>query len=141
MRSLVLLLVCALATSGAGKKMAKKAPTAGSTAKVILQLEREWVRAAATQDRATVERILADDWTSTDFRGKTVTKAQAISELQGANVSASSIELGEMKVRVAGTTAIVTGRDRSLRYAWMDVFLKRNGRWQAVASQSTRIEE
>jgi len=29
------------------------------------------------------------------------------------------------------------GKDTSGRYTWIDVFVKRNGRWQAVASQST----
>ena len=53
-----------------------------------------------------------------------------------------------MKVRVFGTTAIVTGsdtekstykgKDSSGKYVWTDVFVERNGRWQAVASQSTK---
>ena len=49
-----------------------------------------------------------------------------------------------MKVRVFGDTAVVTasdteesslkGKDTSGKYVWMDVFVMRNGRWQAVAS-------
>ena len=60
-------------------------------------------------------------------------------ELESA-AKAPAIELGEMKVRVLGSTVIVTGKDRTGKYAWMDIFLKRNGHWQAVASQSTRVE-
>jgi hypothetical protein len=54
-----------------------------------------------------------------------------------------------MKVRVFGNTAVVTGsdtekstykgKDSSGKYAWMDVFANRNGRWQAVASESTMV--
>ncbi len=139
MRTLVLLLVFSLTALGATKK-AKKASAAVSPTKIILQMERDWVHAAAAKDRATVDRILADDWTSTDFRGKTVTKPQAMSELESATAAAPALELGEMKVRVIGTTAIVTGKDRTGKYGWMDVFMKRDGHWQAVASQSTRIE-
>jgi len=52
-----------------------------------------------------------------------------------------------MKVRVFGDTAVVTGsddekssyksKDTSGHYLWSDVFVKREGRWQAVASQGT----
>ena len=30
------------------------------------------------------------------------------------------------------------GKDSSGKYVWTDVFVERNGRWQAVASQSTK---
>jgi ketosteroid isomerase-like protein len=60
-----------------------------------------------------------------------------------------TVELGEMKVRVFGNTAIVVGsdtekstyhgKDSSGQYSWTDVFVKRNGQWQAVASQSTKV--
>jgi hypothetical protein len=31
------------------------------------------------------------------------------------------------------------GKDSSGQYSWTDVFVKRNGQWQAVASQSTKV--
>jgi Ketosteroid isomerase homolog len=55
----------------------------------------------------------------------------------------------DMKVQVHGDTAVVTyrstdkgnykGNDLSGQYRWTDVFVKRNGRWQIVAGQGTRI--
>jgi ketosteroid isomerase-like protein len=60
-----------------------------------------------------------------------------------------SITVGDMKVRVFGETAIVTGsldakstykgKDTSGHLLWIDVFVKRQGRWQDVASQTTPI--
>lgn len=54
-----------------------------------------------------------------------------------------------MKVRVFGNTAVAVGsdtekstnhgKDSSGRYAWMDVFVRRNGLWEAVVSESTKI--
>jgi len=54
-----------------------------------------------------------------------------------------------MKVRVFGNTAVVTGtdtekssykgKDTSGKYVWTDVFVQRNGRWQAAASQSVKV--
>jgi hypothetical protein len=110
---------------------------ASPTAKILTQMERDWARA---KDFKTLDRILADDWLSTDFQGKTTTKAQALAALK-TNPAQQPMELGEIKVRVFGTTAVVTGKDTTGRFAWMDVFVKRNGRWQAVASQSTKIEK
>ena len=31
------------------------------------------------------------------------------------------------------------GKDSSGEYVWMDVFVKKSGKWQAVASQSTKV--
>ena len=56
-----------------------------------------------------------------------------------------------MKVRIYGTTAIVTGtdtekseyhgKDSSGKYVWTDVWVMRDGRWQAVASQSVKVSK
>jgi ketosteroid isomerase-like protein len=115
----------------------------------LLQLEREWNQALLTRDFKTLERIMAEDWTGIDFRGMTITKADSITELKTGDSNNQSVELGEMKVKVLGNTAVVMGsdtekskyhgKDSSGQYAWMDVFVKRNGRWQAVASESTKI--
>ena len=55
-----------------------------------------------------------------------------------------------MKVRVFGDTAVVTGTEvettvqdgktSSDHYVWTDVFVKRNGKWLAVASQTALIK-
>lgn len=114
-----------------------------SVATVLMQMERDWSRAGIRKDFKTLDRIMADDWVSVDLQGNVITKTRALDAVRAAASSGQSIELGAMKVRVFGSTAIVTGtgKDSSARYAWMDVFVKRNGRWQAVASQSTRLEK
>jgi ketosteroid isomerase-like protein len=123
----------------------------GSVEKTILQMERDWTEAGLKKDAKTMDRIVADDWTATDFLGKTVTKSQAIAEMKSGESVSQSVTLGEMKVRVFGNTAIVTGsdtekstykgKDSSGKYVWTDVFVNRNGKWQAVASQSTKVDK
>lgn len=137
---LCLLLVVAVFICAAEKPPAKKATTA-SVVKLLLQMERDWSQAGVRKDAKTMDRILADDWVSVDFHGKTINKAQAMAELKATAATGQSLELGDMKVRVFGDAAVVTGADRSGKFAWMDLFMKRNGRWQAVASQSTKIEQ
>lgn len=127
----------------AAKPPAKKAkaPTTASVVRTLLQMEQDWSQAGVRKDSTAIDRIIAEDWVSVDFQGHTVTKAQALAELRSAKVPAQPIDMGEMKVRVFGDMAVVSGQDRSGKYAWMDVFIKRTGRWQAVASQSTKVEK
>jgi ketosteroid isomerase-like protein len=147
MRTVYLLMALSLPVWGAAKK---KAPAA-SVPNTLMQMERDWSQAGLKKDFKTLDRILADDWVSIDSLGQATTKAQTLAAMKSSQSSQQSIELGEMKVRVFGTAAVVTGtdvekgsykgQDSSGKYSWMDVFVKRNGRWQAVVSQSTKIEK
>ena len=101
------------------------------------------------KDVDTLNRILAEDWIGIDFEGTILNKAQALQGIASGSGSLQSTVLRDIKVRVYGNTAIVTGsdtekgqfhgRDSSGRYLWTDVFVHRNGRWQAVSSQSTKL--
>ena len=122
---------------------------AAAIEQTLKQMERDWNQATIAKDFKTVDRIMADDWTGVDFHGMTVTKAETMEELKSGESSNESVELGEMQVKVFGNTAMVMGtdtekstyqgKDSSGKYAWLDVFTMRDGRWQAVASQSTKI--
>ncbi len=122
---------------------------AASVEQTLKQMERDWNQATIAKDFKMVDRIMADDWTGVDFRGVIVTKAETMEELKSGESSNESVELGEMQVKVFGNTAVVMGtdtekssyhgQDSSGKYAWIDVFTMRDGRWQAVASQSTKL--
>jgi ketosteroid isomerase-like protein len=61
------------------------------------------------------------------------------------------VEATDVKVRIYGDTAVVTGRgiykekykgaDYHSDERWISVFVKKNGRWQCVASQATLIDK
>ena len=133
---------------GQAKPAASQADTA-SVEQTVMQMERDWIQASLKKDAAALGKILADDWSAIGFQGTTTSKAEALAELKSGVAATQSVELGDMKVRVFGNTAIVTGgdtekgtykgKDSSGKYMWTDVFVQRNGRWQAVASQSTKV--
>jgi len=118
---------------------------------VLIQIEKDWNQAIIAKDYQTVDKIMANDWVGIDFKGMKVTKEETLAELKSGESSNETVELGEMTVKVYGNTAVVIGsdtekstyhgKDSSGRYAWMDVFVKRAGQWQVVASQSTKIGE
>ena len=143
-----------LATSALAFGQAQKSDAASVEA-TLTQIERDWSQVGANKanidaDTKTMDRIMADDWVGLDFLGNANTKTQAIANLKSGSATTQSIELGPLKVRVFGNTAIVTGsdtekstykgKDSSGKYVWTDVFVNRNGRWQAVASESTKVQ-
>ena len=151
-RILAVAVLVAVATSFALGQMAdkqEKTKTKGGTAGVeqaLMQMERDWTEASLKKDAATLDKILADDWVGQGPTG-TAPKAEALADLKSGDNKLDSITLGDMKVRVFGDTAIVTGsddekssykgKDTSGHWIWTDVFVKRQGRWQAAASQGT----
>lgn len=148
MRKLIVVLMVAGSSIAFGQS--GKADTS-SVEKTLMQMERDWTEAGLKKDVKTFDRIIADDWVALDFLGKTVTKAEAVADLKSGSSTNQSVQLGEMKVRTFGNTAVVTGsdtekstykgKDSSGKYVWTDVFVNRNGRWQVVASQSTKLEK
>ena len=114
----------------------------------IIQMEKDWVQAALKKDAGAMDRIIADDWIGIAFDGTALTKGAVLNDLRSGTTVSHTIELGPLKVRVYGDTAIVNGsstekstwqgKDTSGHYMLVDVFVNRNGRWQVVSSQVTK---
>jgi ketosteroid isomerase-like protein len=125
----------------------------------ILRMEREFAVATMRNDMAALDRIMADDYTFTDSSGTVRTKTQMLADLAQVLAQANvmnvykieSINPDELKVRVYGDSAVVTGRTRlkaytadqsiSDQYRFRRVWVKQQGRWQLVANHSTRIAQ
>ena len=100
---------------------------------------------------AASDRVVADDWIGTSWNGQTQTKAQIVEELKTGVYKAPSVNVDNIKVRVFGDVAIATlsqteksqykGKDSSGRYLYTDVWVKRNGKWQVVASHGHKAEQ
>lgn len=125
----------------------KKAP---STSEVIKQLEREWTDAQKAGDIARLSQIIADDWSGLGTDGNKSVKADFLNNIKSGRSKMTAFEFGPMDVKVLGNVAIVqgsdteksvtNGQDSSGKWVWMDVFVKRDGKWQAVRSQSAQVK-
>jgi len=116
---------------------------------VLRHIEREWEDANKNKDKAWLERNLADEYTAINSRGKMFNKTEDIADTLSNADTITSGELSNMQVRVHGDTAVVTGRlhrvgkdkngsfDRN--YIFTDTFIKRDGRWQVISTQSTLV--
>jgi len=125
-----------------------KADSDAVTSQTLQAMERDWLNAEKNRDAAAFEKLVADDWIAINPDGKRKTKVERAAEIKTSNIDSAT--LGDMKVRVFGDTAVVTGTDDEVttkdgnktsdHYVWTDVFVKRNGKWLAVASQTAQIK-
>jgi ketosteroid isomerase-like protein len=126
----------------------------------VRDLEERWAQAVVRGDRAFFERVLAEDFTHTSHSGVFKTRAQWLSEAKAGNRAEPKVGttrydamgLDDLAVRVYGDTAVATGRTTPKgqnskgqpitgQYRFLRVWVKRQGRWQAVAFQGTRISQ
>lgn len=110
----------------------------------ITRLEHEWGAACKARNKAFLQQLYATEYLLTDYDGATYTKEQDIARIMAADMSRVTFALGDLRVRVYGAVAIVTGLNtvteagKSRSYRMTDAFVKRDGRWQIVATQNTR---
>ena len=123
----------------------------------ILKLEREWADSNKTHNAEAVKRLVADDAVIVYPDGSTATKADEVRTIESGAITADAFEMLDPKVTVIDAdAAFITGRsvikngkftmpnqkkpiDISGEYRFLDVYAKRDGKWQAVASQATKI--
>jgi ketosteroid isomerase-like protein len=119
-------------------------------ADLISDIEQQIANAWVNHDRAAIEAILAAEWSVTDSTGQVLTKEQVMQETFGsADRRIQAMVIDEVRVRTFGDTAVVTGRTRAtgsyrgasstvvLRFT--DVFVRRDARWQVVASHGSAV--
>jgi len=116
---------------------------------VLRQIEREWGVAIKSKDKAWFERSLADEYTAIGSSGQVRNKAEDIAEMLSNTDTVTTDELSQMKVQVNGDTATVIGRQHLVgkdkngsfdrNYIFTDTFVRRDGRWQVISSQSTLV--
>ena len=137
------------ACCGASYGQATKS-TASADAEALKQLERDWSDAQKAADMDKLNQIVADDWTGLSSDGTKMTKKQFLADVKSGANKLQSFEFGPMDVKMLGNIAVVQGsdtekssnkgKDTSGKWAWMDVFVKRDGKWQAVRSQSAKVQ-
>lgn len=140
-----------LVTLMAGSLYSSPAETSQTSniAQQLSQIEQRIAKAVVEGDLATYDSVLASDWTTIDLTGRVLSKSQVMRELASKERQIDSATIDDVRVREFGKVAVVTGRTTAtgsyqgqritvvLRFT--DVFAKRDGRWQVVASQGTQV--
>jgi len=142
----ITLLIAAAATTFSQTSLKTDAPKDNSE-QAVLQAIQTWLDADEHHDRATLDRLIADDFVGTAPRGRMVTKQDIIPEEGTTGGHSLSITAQDIKVRLLGDTAIAVGRGLpktqgqetrpELRFTL--VFAKRADRWQMVAAHLSPV--
>ena len=115
----------------------------------LIELEQRWDAAFHSHDQKFIETLLADEFVATYGDGSRGDKAKELSLATDTKQQVDSSRLDEFIIKIFGNTAVVwftqilvgpvNGKPTEVRYRYVDVWVIRNGRWLAVASQSTRL--
>ena len=142
-------LFCLLAVVPAVSVSGAQSQGVRSDQEILIQLERDWDDAFHRGDVGFIENVLADEFMATYGDGTRVDKAKELALVAQSNQQVDSSTLNEFTVKVYGDTAVVwftqhlrgpsQGRTLAVTYRYVDVFVIRAGRWQCVASQSTKV--
>jgi ketosteroid isomerase-like protein len=125
---------------------------ANNVEKAVMDLERSYRDAVAKQDVQALGRILAEDFIATSSRGEIRDKTKEIDDIKpSADYKMEDFSLEDIRVRVFGDTAIVTGRSilqvafrgqsSTSNFRYTRVYVKRKGLWLVVSQQLTRLPQ
>jgi ketosteroid isomerase-like protein len=122
---------------------------AQSNEEQLKKLETDRAAAAVKGDVATLEKQTADDYTFINLYGQMSDKSQMVTAFKTGQTKLTSDEVSDMKVRVYGNTAVITGKvdvagtmagkDTKAQLMFTRVYVKKGGQWQSVAFQQTRV--
>lgn len=119
------------------------------TAKQIEQLVRKFLAEVPKNDPRIFQEFFADDVIYTRSAGVTVTKADILKniDVRATNEPAATYEGDDFTVHPYGNMAVINFRliqhngEQTNYFRDTGTFLKRNGKWQAVAWQATKAAQ
>ena len=117
--------------------------------KLIRQMEEDRVQAGVRKDVEAISAATTEDYLQIDFDGKVLNRSAVLRRIKSSEIQLRSNSLDDMLVRIFGDTAVVTarstpkgtmnGKDFGGPIRYSRVYVKRDGRWQVVMFQMTRI--
>lgn len=115
----------------------------------VLATEKAWTDAHRTGDFATLAHLMADDYVRINPDGSVSNRAHTLATYQPEQHHWDLAEGDQYDVRVNGDTATVIGRwtargvnnGQAFNYQarFLSIYVRRDGRWQMAAEQSTEI--
>jgi ketosteroid isomerase-like protein len=144
----VVLIVGFAAVTFSGGVLAQRG-SVQSDQEILIALERGWNDAFYKRDVTYIENLLADEFIATYDDGTRGDKQKELALVATFNQQVESAVQDDFIVKVYRDTAVVwftlnlvgikQGQRSPLTLRYTDVWVFRDGRWQCVSSQSTRV--
>ncbi|HEX4945344.1 MAG TPA: nuclear transport factor 2 family protein, partial [Blastocatellia bacterium] len=103
-----------------------------------------WREARKRGDTEAMSRLMAEEWTATNSDGLIITKERELAGAKAGNWKDRPINIKDkVTARAYGDTAVLTFRVKNeTGYSQaIEVWVKRQGRWQWIVGQSTKLAE
>ena len=118
-------------------------------AQTIIDLDRKRMEAMGKKDFATLESVIGDDLIYAHSNARLDTKQSLIGNMKSGATVYTSVEPSDVKAQDLGDVVVLTGvaqikvvsngTPNAFGVRFTDVYAKRNGHWQMVTWQSTRL--
>jgi len=116
----------------------------------LLQLENDMAQAWVQRDAQTLMRTLADDYTLSGTDDFLIDKDEYLAGLDNPEFRTTSAMVDDLRIRVYGDAAVVTGRavyrgwskkggKYVRRFRFTDAFIRRDGAWKCVATHASGL--
>lgn len=125
------------------------AQSVGESERELLRIQDEWAAARVKRDVAYLERLYAKEFRVQSMRGSIVSREADIGAFASGELKPDRVQDQDMEVSVYGDTALVTGIENvagtykgnygAMALRFLNVFVRRDGRWQLVIHQSTLV--
>jgi len=115
----------------------------------IVQTLHDACKAYRDGDAARIEYLLTDDFTLTDADAVVTTRADDIQHAKNGTLKYTIFENSDMKVRLHGDAAVVTGTTKvagtagtvpfAANFQFTDTMVRQGGRWRVASSHISRL--
>jgi ketosteroid isomerase-like protein len=140
-------LLCAVVLAGAGAPEPKEA----SDVAELTRLEAVWNEAHKRGDAEALDGLWADDLVVSVPRMAVLTRPDALAVARSGRMKFQRYDTSELRVRVYGDAAVVTGRLQRTRdmggrvldddWRFTKVYVRHEGRWQVVAFHASEAAQ
>jgi hypothetical protein len=120
-------------------------------AQKIIELDKKRMDAMGKQDIATLNALLSDDLIYTHSSARLDTKKSLIGAMESGKTVYRSVQPSDVKAQDLGDAVVLTGaarisvtsngNDITFGVRFTDVYVNRDGQWQMVTWQSTRLPD
>jgi ketosteroid isomerase-like protein len=116
----------------------------------LLQLENDMAQAWVQRDVQTLVRTLDDDYTLSGTGDRLISKEEYVAGLANPEFRTTSAMVDDLRIRVYGDAAVVTGRavyrgwfkkggKYVRRFRFTDTFIRHDGVWKCVATHASGL--
>lgn len=125
-------------------------PARGAAEDSVRAAEAARGQALLHADTAALSRLVADEFFEISRLGQLRTKADNLRDIASGDLKLTSVKYDSLTVRIYGDVAVLrgiadnTGAFRGFPFSgkirYLRIFVRRDGRWQAVAMQQTPMQ-